>query len=139
MGGLIHVSELENSNWPLRHFVPSELQCKCCGRVWNSDAAEKARGLLDDLRELMGEPLRITSATRCPSHNETVGGARNSQHLTGRAFDIYTVGYGQGPTFRHRLVWGAGYLGFGGIGIYPAFIHVDTRPLVNNKPTVWIG
>lgn len=44
--------------------------------------------LLDPLREMWCAPIIVNSAFRSPEVNEAVGGAKNSQHLTGQAFDI---------------------------------------------------
>lgn len=47
--------------------------------------------ILDPLRQAYGRPINVNSGYRCPSLNKAVGGAKNSQHLTGHAADI-TVG-----------------------------------------------
>lgn len=47
--------------------------------------------VLDPLRELYGKPIIVNSGYRCSKLNKAVGGARNSQHLTGQASDIRTV------------------------------------------------
>lgn len=44
--------------------------------------------LLDKIREAYGEPIFINSGYRTPKHNKDVGGAANSQHLTGEACDF---------------------------------------------------
>lgn len=45
--------------------------------------------VLEPLRQQFCEPVTISSGYRCPELNRLVGGARNSQHLTGEAADIY--------------------------------------------------
>lgn len=126
--------------WPLRHFAPRELECSCCGRIVDTPAARAAWNLLDSVRDLMGEPVHINSATRCERHNKAVGGAQRSYHLRGLAFDIATRGNGQTASFEIRLLHAAGYLGFGGVGVYQKFIHLDTRALSpSSRPTVWFG
>lgn len=47
--------------------------------------------VLDPLREAYGNPIIVTSGFRCKALNKAVGGASNSQHLTGEAADIRTV------------------------------------------------
>lgn len=47
--------------------------------------------ILDPLREAYGGPIIVTSGYRCPALNKAVGGAKNSQHMTGQAVDIRTV------------------------------------------------
>ena len=44
--------------------------------------------VLDPLREKWGSPIKVTSGYRVPRLNEAVGGAKNSQHLEGKAADI---------------------------------------------------
>lgn len=46
--------------------------------------------VLDPLREWYGKPIYVNSGYRCKALNEAVGGAKNSQHLTGQAADIDT-------------------------------------------------
>ena len=46
--------------------------------------------VLDPLREAYGKPIIVTSGFRCKALNKAVGGASNSQHLTGEAADIRT-------------------------------------------------
>lgn len=44
--------------------------------------------ILDPLRKSYGHPLIVTSGYRCLQLNKAVGGAVNSQHMTGQAADI---------------------------------------------------
>lgn len=44
--------------------------------------------VLDPLREAWGHAVIVTSGYRCPVLNRTVGGASNSQHMSGEAADI---------------------------------------------------
>jgi hypothetical protein len=80
---------------------------------------------LNELGRLAGVRLDITSAYRSPEYNRRVGGARNSQHVQGKACDILW------PTAdragRIRFLELAIQAGFNGIGTYDNFIHVDTR------------
>ena len=109
-----------------KYFSEAETQCHCgCGgNVINPLLLKK----LDKLREMIGGPLELSCAYRCPSHNEEVGGEPNSQHLLGNAADVLV------PDFDHcntveQLAWYAEQVGFDGIGIYPEeeFVHVDVR------------
>ncbi len=107
-------------SWPAPNFSPSELACKHCGRVKiSTDALIR----LQNLRDVLGKPLRITSAYRCPVHNANVGGAPLSQHKLGKAFDITTRGYSEAD--RKLLKDTAADIGFTGFGGYNSFLHVD--------------
>lgn len=44
--------------------------------------------VLQPLRDHFRQAIRVTSGYRCPALNRAVGGAANSQHLTGEAADI---------------------------------------------------
>ena len=47
--------------------------------------------ILEPLRQALG-PVRVSSGYRCPALNAAIGGARDSQHLTGHAADIAVNG-----------------------------------------------
>ena len=44
--------------------------------------------ILQPLRDKLGKPIIINSGYRNPEYNASVGGVKNSQHLTGCAADI---------------------------------------------------
>lgn len=46
--------------------------------------------VLQPLRDFINVPIYINSGFRCPSLNAALKGAKNSQHLRGRAADITT-------------------------------------------------
>lgn len=76
-----------------------------------------------------GLPVNITSGYRSPAQNAKVGGARDSQHLEGKALDLALAG--MTPQQKQQavsIVQGTG--GIGGFGYYPKSdsIHIDTRP-----------
>lgn len=76
------------------HFGDREFACRCGGK-YGCDVIWVKRDLLLALEKLRGRRyphgLRIVSGCRCPKHNAAVGGAKSSQHLTGRAADIPEV------------------------------------------------
>ena len=104
------------------HFYLDEFQCPCCQQVMlHSLLLQKLKGL----RYKIQKPVIITSGYRCPAHNQVVGGAKNSYHLSGMAVDIYV------PEISLReLLITAEEIGFSGIGYYPDqnFLHLDIRP-----------
>ena len=77
---------------------------------------------LQQLRDRIGKPISITSGYRCQAHNKAVGGATQSQHMHGTAADIVVKGMAPATVADH-----AEAIGFGGIGRYAGFTHVDTR------------
>ena len=48
--------------------------------------------VLDPLRESIGEAIRVNSGYRSPKLNQHIGGARDSQHVSGEAADIESRG-----------------------------------------------
>lgn len=49
---------------------------------------EEAVRFLDEVRDLYGAPIVVTSDARTAEDNERVGGSPTSWHLRGRAFDL---------------------------------------------------
>lgn len=49
--------------------------------------------VLDPIREKFCAPVIITSGYRCPQVNKLVGGANNSQHMSGCAADFHIKGF----------------------------------------------
>ena len=58
--------------------------------------------VLDKLRDGWGRPIIVTSGYRCKELNAAVGGARNSQHLRGRAADIISDDFEEFRRFVRR-------------------------------------
>ena len=55
---------------------------------------ELIANLLEDVRQLLGNPIQISSGFRCTKLNTLIGGAKNSQHVLGLAVDFICPGYG---------------------------------------------
>ena len=117
-----HFSDVPASEWRWPSFSPREIACKGTGKVLiNADALDK----LQALRASLGKPLILTSAYRSPEHNRAVGGAKNSQHMKGIAFDVRMDN--QDPDAFEQAARAAG---FTGVGYYvkSGFMHIDTGP-----------
>lgn len=83
--------------------------------------------VLSRLRAELGVPISLTSIYRSPAYNSAIGGASQSFHKEFRACDFQTPKGTpkQWAEALHRMR-AAGVFS-GGIGIYPTFVHVDTR------------
>lgn len=120
------------------YFSDDELRCKCgCGSAYMDDAFMRK---LVSLREKMGFPFHLTSAYRCPMHNEAVSHTgREGPHTTGRAVDIALFG-GQAQL----VITNAGMHGMTGIGVKQKgdynsrFIHLDDLPNDPHQPRPWV-
>lgn len=49
---------------------------------------------MQQIRDILGEPIIIKSGYRCPHLNSVVRGSPNSDHLTGHAADFVAPGWG---------------------------------------------
>lgn len=108
--------------WPWPNFNASEIACKCGCR--EGFVIPEAMDAIQDLRDVWGKPIVITSAHRCKEHNARVGGKKDSQHLK-LAFDCAIPAEEQ-----EDFVAMAENVGFTGIGVYPSrgFVHLDMGP-----------
>lgn len=107
------------------YFTEEETACKHCGKNPEGGMNKVHMQKLNQLREMCGKPLIISSGYRCPVHNANVGGVPNSEHTKGCATDILVP---DGMTV-YELAKMAEDIGFDGIGKYPTsgFVHVDCR------------
>jgi hypothetical protein len=88
--------------------------------------SDPAQAALANLEAAAGRTFDINSAFRDPARNQRVGGANNSQHTHGNAFDIDVRG--MSIEERQRLIVQAREAGFGGIGVYDNTLHFDVGP-----------
>jgi hypothetical protein len=118
----VHYSRVPPKEWPWQSFSPREIACKGTGKlVIDTDAMD----MLQRLRTNLNKPLILTSAYRSPEHNRKVGGAKNSLHMQGIAFDVRMENHDP-----HQFEAAARAAGFTGFGYYPksGFMHIDTGP-----------
>jgi hypothetical protein len=80
---------------------------------------------LEQISQVVGYQLQVTSGYRSPEYNTRVGGAKNSQHVQGNATDI--VQSGLTVEQRQAFIKAAVDAGFTAIGVYNTFTHVDIR------------
>lgn len=93
---------------------------------FRSNMSPAALAAWDSLTRAYGSPLSINSAYRDPEHNKRVGGAKNSQHTHGNAFDVDVSQLSQDE--RIALIELARKNGFRGIGVYNNALHFDVGP-----------
>ena len=120
---MAHHTAQKPQPWPWENFSPAELASRGNGAVRiELDALNK----LQQLRYAWGHPMTINSAYRDPEYNAKVGGATNSYHKKGMAFDVGVTGWTkQEKNDFKELALDKGFTGFGG---YKTFIHIDIGP-----------
>jgi uncharacterized protein YcbK (DUF882 family) len=112
------------------NFSLQEFNSKCGRAIPNRvlpNIIELAKNL-QVLRDAVGKSITITSGYRSPEHNAKIKGAKNSQHITGMAADIKVTGIT--PKEVALVIEGlieSGKMKEGGVGIYPSWVHYDTR------------
>ena len=117
-----HYSQVPDEDWRWRSFSPQEIASKGEGELLvDTDAISR----LQKLRDRLNKPMVLTSAYRSPAHNRRVGGAKNSYHMQGVAFDVRMENHDP-----HQFETAARAEGFTGFGYYPksGFMHIDTGP-----------
>lgn len=121
-------------NW--KYFTEDELACQGTGECeMNEEFMEK----LITLREEYNNPIIITSGYRHLAHNQSIGGAKNSPHLFGRAVDIKIGGQNALKILELALKHGMTGIGVKQRGTYEArFIHIDDMPQSEDHPRPWI-
>jgi uncharacterized protein YcbK (DUF882 family) len=112
------------------NFSLHEFNCKDGSLIPNEylpNVIELANNL-QVLRDEIGKPITINSGYRSPKYNAKVGGARNSQHLKGKASDLRVSGITPKELAEviEKLIK-EGKMKQGGIGIYKTFTHYDIR------------
>lgn len=131
------------------HFSYDEFIC-------NSDKDAMANGIphsywqniqtimdrLEQVRMAVGNlPIVIRSGYRSPAYNKAVSGAKKSQHLYGKAVDIYIKGRSLSCASLANIIYFNDALKtlFGGYGLgSKTNVHVDIRQKSNiQKPTIW--
>ena len=96
---------------------------------------EKLLSMLDEMREIYGHPIKITSSYRSPEHPIEAAKKQPGEHSYGAAVDI--VSDSGGKTF--RLVKAAIEVGFTRIGISrkKGFIHLGIGYPGAPEKTIW--
>lgn len=95
---------------------------------------------LEIIRAAVGKPIKIVSGYRSPAYNKAVGGAKNSQHMIGKAADIVVADLS--ANIVHDVILRLHKekkIKIGGLGKYPNFCHVDVRSIKGKGLVRWKG
>jgi uncharacterized protein YcbK (DUF882 family) len=113
------------NNFSLEEFDCHDNSVTPVGVVGN---LKKLAENLQVLRDYLGKPIKVNSGYRSPLYNIKIGGAKNSQHLFGKASDIVVDGYTPQQVFDAiETLQARGEMAIGGLKAYGAFTHYDIR------------
>lgn len=135
------LNALEDSDGSTAHFDFAEFHSKdgagfSGGNIGATAVQENVRRLmykLEAVRTKAGDAaITVNSGFRSLAHNESVGGAANSQHTYGIAADIVISGHGVSDTIGYAQT-----SGFSGIIRYDTFTHVDSRAEYEYGAKTW--
>ena len=84
-----HLSEFLHSEKAVRLGIDNTPDANVLGAIRNFLAPG-----MQEVRDLIGAPINISSGYRSPQVNAAVGGARNSQHIQGLAADFTAPFFG---------------------------------------------
>lgn len=126
---------MSNNPWP--YFTMEELSCRCgCGLMkMDNEFMRKVVAL----RIRVGFVLPVTSADRCPVHNNNISSTGlTGPHTTHRSIDLGVRGKRANEVL--KVVYEMGC--FTGIGVNQKgaarFIHLDDLPEKPGRPRPWI-
>lgn len=86
---------------------------------------------LEEVRELLGHPMRIDSGYRCTRLNELVGGAKASAHILGYAADFVCPAFGS-PLEIVRAIRDSG-IAFDQCIEEGAWVHISFAPAMRRN------
>lgn len=115
-----------------KNFEKEEFDCH---ETNTNEMRDSFLALLQQLRDELGEPMRISSGYRDPRHSIEAAKSAPGVHTRGLACDIACDGQ-----MAYRIVQIAIKLGFTGIGISQSgsmrFVHLDTFTGAP-RPNIW--
>ena len=122
VSGIVKYSLSKDENKQIsKNFMVKEFSCNDGSDTILIDV-DFVRNYLQKIREHFGSPVKINSAYRTATYNKKVGGATNSYHIKGQAFDIVVKGHTPNEVAKYAQT-----LGIKGIIQYNSFVHVDSR------------
>ncbi|MCU7493233.1 MAG: hypothetical protein HF312_19070 [Ignavibacteria bacterium] len=132
----------------IRDFTEGELFRKCIPPAVLYENVLPTLCILQKIRDTIRIPIVIHSAYRDPVYNYRVHGAIHSLHLKFNALDFSPAGFDAvqirklymdiaSGKFNLEMQWKGRLINVNenimGLGLYPAFIHLDTRGVLGRK------
>lgn len=111
----------DGENSLCNNFKVKEFRCKDGSDTILIDA-DFVQNYLQKIRDHFCAAVTVNSGYRTAAYNKKVGGAANSYHVKGQAFDIVVSGHTPAEVAKYAQA-----LGIKGIIQYNTFVHVDSR------------
>lgn len=110
------------SKWEFECKDGSEMPATVLGNV------SKLAQALQVIRDVVQEPIRITSSYRSLEYNRTIGSKDTSQHVLGKAADLQIDNVEPQELYEIiELLIDLEQIPQGGLGLYNTFVHYDIR------------
>ena len=93
---------------------------------------------MEKVRKILGYPINISSGYRCPVLNKSIGGAVNSQHMTGEGVDFTCPKFGTPRQIVNKLKE-YGLVFDQMILEYDRWVHMSFTKGTNRKQVLVIG
>ena len=121
------------NDWVAQYWRASEFDCSCC-KTGGADMDPTLIAVLDECRKRLGVRMVCNSGYRCPAYNSSpsIGSGSGSYHPKHMAADVTFARRGLRDRLNILRLFveveniGRQYGGLG-IGIYPSFVHIDSR------------
>lgn len=120
------------------NFNPSadrKLLCTC-GHVDcdKRSVSQEHLNRVQQVREIVGHGLRVTSGGRCPNHPDEVHRSTPADHQKGQGCDVAVTGATRGNVVQAGIQSGCN-----AIGVAKTFVHLGHRPeLPDGHLTMWV-
>jgi len=107
------------------YFGPDDFKCEDgCN---TGDVKQELKDKMNQVREILGVDLVITSGYRCPDVNAAVGGVPDSLHMSGEACDVQAAD--RSTDFLDKMAAAGQSVGLGTIRYYSdGFVHFQLYP-----------
>lgn len=113
------------------NFTLAELTVTKTGLANNPPGAEflnlrKAAAMMEEVRALLGHPIRVNSGYRSPAVNKAVGGSATSDHVKGYAVDFVCPAFGDCRQIAKAIA--ASKIKFDQLIFEGTWVHISCNP-----------
>jgi hypothetical protein len=102
------------------------------------DNIPKTAVKLEKVRTLLGVPIIVSSWYRNPTLNAAIGGAKNSDHMYGRAVDFIAPQFGTPYEVAKRIAQDSSLIGFKQLIMEHTWVHISWELIPNVLPRLEI-